>query len=274
MIIAVIFIAAIIPKHVIIVHISKGIFLLYNYTLNPEFDNLKESILNIEQIFKESQTSIHKARNELKTIDINGVKSVVKSFKIPNLINRVIYTHFRDSKAKRSYENAIKLYNLKIPTPKPVAFIEFIDSKLLSSSYFIAKHEPYEFTIREVFHHKVENHTEILRQFAIFSYNIHQKGVWHEDYSLGNILISKNGTDYNFCLVDINRMSFKKIDPLDGLRNFNKFWAKDRDDLAIIATEYAKLSNLDTGKAIDITLKAANALESRVNIKKALKGKS
>lgn len=244
----------------------------YKYTLNPKYKHFENELLTIQKIFTKADESIHKARNELKIIELHGIKCVVKSFKVPHAINRVAYTFFRDGKAKKSYENAVKLTKLGVNTPEPIGVIEFFSSGLLSESYFISVYEPYDFTIREVFHHKVENFQEILKQFAKFTYEIHQKGVWHVDYSLGNILVTIKDNSYKFSLVDINRMEFKTIHPYEGLKNFNKFWAKDDNDLVILAKEYAKIGNLDEQKAIKILVKEAKFLETMVNVKRKIKG--
>ncbi|MEA3330224.1 MAG: DUF3157 family protein [Campylobacterota bacterium] len=245
----------------------------YKYIINPKFNNFKDSLLNIKEIFNNSDESIHKARNELKIIELNGIKCVVKSFKIPHAINRVAYTYLRDGKAKKSYLNAIKLIELEVNTPEPIGIIEFFSMGLLQNSYFISAYEPYDFTIREVFHHKVDDYQEILKEFAEFTYKIHQKGIWHVDYSLGNILITKKDGGYRFSIVDINRMEFRNISDEEGLKNFNKFWAKDDNDLIILAKSYAKLAQVDKEKAIKILVNEAKNLEAKVNLKRKLKGK-
>lgn len=245
--------------------------MLHKLIINPKYKNFEKYLLNIKNIFNDADNSIHKARNELKIIELNNLKCVVKSFKIPHVINRVAYTFFREGKAKKSYLNAIKLNELDVNTPEPIGIIEFFNQGLLSESYFISIYEPYDFTIREVFHHKADNYQEILKQFTKFTYETHQKGVWHVDYSLGNILITKKDDLYKFSLVDINRMEFKTISGYEGLKNFNKFWAKDDNDLLTIAKEYAKLASLDETKAIKIVFDEAKGLEAKVSLKRQLK---
>jgi serine/threonine protein kinase len=246
--------------------------LSYKLQINPKYNNFENDLLNIKNIFINSQESIHKARNELKIVELNGIKCVIKSFKVPHFINRFAYTFFRDGKAKKSYLNAVKLLEQNVNTPEPIGVIEFFKGGLLSESYFISVYEPYDFTIREVFHHKVNTYEEILKEFTAFTYDIHQKGVWHTDYSLGNILVTVHENTFKFSLVDINRMQFKSIPGYEGLTNFNKFWAKDDNDLIIIAKEYAKLANLDEKKAIEIVINEAKFLEAKVNIKRRIKG--
>jgi len=245
----------------------------YKLQINEKYKNFENDLLNIKEIFNDSKNSIHKARNELKIVELHGIKCVVKSFKVPHLLNRIAYTFFRDGKAKKSFKNATKLIHLDVLTPDPIGIIEFFNTSLLSESYFISLYEPYDFTIREVFHHKVEDIKKILQEFTLFTFNLHTKGVWHVDYSLGNILISKKKNGYRFSLVDINRMQFKKISPKEGLKNFNKFWAKDKNDLITIATEYARISHFNEQEAQLIVLEEAKKLEASVNLKRKLKGK-
>jgi hypothetical protein len=246
--------------------------LAYKLQINPKYNNFENDLLNIKNIFINSQESIHKARNELKIVELNGIKCVVKSFKVPHFINKLAYTFFREGKAKKSYQNAMKLIKLEVNTPEPIGIIEFFQNGLLSESYFISIYEPYDFTIREVFHHKVNTYEDILKEFAAFTYDIHQKGVWHTDYSLGNILVTIKEDTFKFSLVDINRMQFKTIPGYEGLTNFNKFWAKDDNDLIVIAKEYASLANLNEKKAIEIVIKEAKFLEAKVNLKRKIKG--
>ena len=75
------------------------------YELNPDYHDKKSFLLHIDKTFQEATDSIHKARNEIKIID----DFVVKSFKIPHIINKIAYTFFRPSKAKRAYHNALKI---------------------------------------------------------------------------------------------------------------------------------------------------------------------
>ena len=243
----------------------------YKYTLAKKYDYLKESLLDIENIFSNNDNSIHKARNELKIIDFGTTKCVVKSFKVPHLLNRIAYSFFRKGKAQKSYTNALLLQELHIETPEPIAIIEFFNASLITNSYFITLLEPYEFTIREVFHHTVSDYKEILKQFTKFTYEINKKGVWHVDYSLGNILISQKDDHYKFSLVDINRMKFREITGYEGLKNFNKFWAKDDEDLILIAKEYARLASLDETKSIKIILEESEKLKAQSNFKKKIK---
>ena len=114
---------------------------MYNFkiVINENYKEFKEFILNIKEYFRENSNTIHKARNELKVINYKDVQTVVKAFKIPNIINQIVYAYFRDSKAKKSYENSIKLINLNINTPMPIGYIEFYRNFLFHIPFSIRK---------------------------------------------------------------------------------------------------------------------------------------
>ena len=239
-------------------------------TYSPHYKSLKTLFESIRKIFASDDHSIHKARNELKIIELDGIKTVVKSFKIPHLLNRIVYTHFRKGKAYKSYHNALRLRELNISTPEPIALIEFYDSGLLADSYFIAEFFDYDFTIRTPLLEPLEDREVIFTAFAAYTYSLHQKGVWHLDYSPGNILIKRTESGYQFSIVDINRMEFREICPLEGCENFNKLWASD-EELEIMGREYARLSGFNVAVTI-AEMKRHNDANKRVkNFKKRLK---
>ena len=241
------------------------------YILNPNFQHFQKNLLNIEEIFSSSNETIHKARNELKIVELDGVKYVIKSFKKPHFLNRVIYTFFRQSKAKKSYLNAMQLFALSVETPTPVGVIEFFENALLSKSYFISLYQPYDFTIREVIHHTIKEYKTVLKEFALFTVKVHKQGVWHEDYSLGNILISQDKEFYSFSLVDINRMKFTHISAQKGLSNLNKLWFRDEEDMKIVASTYAKKRGFDEEKAFEILKAEQKKIKQLKERKKLLK---
>jgi hypothetical protein len=220
------------------------------YKLHDDYKIFKDDLFNIKTIFSHYDDTIHKARNVLKVIPLHGIDTVVKAFRIPNAINQFAYAYLRRSKAYKSYFNALKLEALGVNTPSPIGFIEFYRNGFFKESFFLCKHYPYDFTMADVRDNNPSDKNDILKAFAVFTYGLHQKGVWHVDYSGGNILIKKSDEGYDFSIVDINRMEFKTISGYEGLENFNKLWLNE-DDLKSIAKEYASIAGLDEKKAIE-----------------------
>ena len=223
------------------------------YELSEE--SLKDFLINIKEHFNKNKNTIHKARNELKNISYNEIDIIVKSFKIPSLFKALIYSYLKDSKAKKSYLNAKTLLSLDIPTPKPLAFIEFYKNGLLKESFYLSKKQSYDFDIRKVLLNKDFKDRElILKNFAKFTLNLHNKGIYHKDYSPGNILIKKENNIYEFIIVDINRLKLAKVSMNQIFANFAKLSAH-KEDLLLIASEYARLKNINKALAISLILK-------------------
>ena len=212
------------------------------FKLHPSFSDKHSFLLNIEEHFLKSDASIHKARNEIKIID----GFVVKAFKIPHIINKFAYAYLRDSKAKKSYLNALKIAQF---TPKPLGYIEFFSFGLLEKSYFISEKFDYDFTIREPLEDtNFTDRESIFKALAQFTYDLHQEGILHKDYSPGNILIKKTSIGYDFKIVDINRMKFITLTRKKRLSNFTKLFAED-EDLKTIVYAYATLVNFSQEEA-------------------------
>lgn len=232
-------------------------------------EKFKDFALNLKLLFCASQDLIHKARNEIKIIPFDENELVIKSFKEPNFINKILYLIGKKSKAQKSYEYALKIANF---TPEPIGFINFYESIFLKNSFLITKRFDYDFTIREPLLDKNFSDKErIFKEFADFSSKLHDAGILHLDYSPGNILIKKRSDGYIFKIVDINRMKFKTLELKERLKNFDKLWAKD-EDLKIILREYARLQNADEDECVKLGLSYSHALKVRKNFKKRLKG--
>ena len=240
------------------------------YKLNTNnAHTLKPFFFNIKKYFQENNTTIHKARNEIKIIDYKNQKYVIKSFKIPHLFNKIFYSFFRDSKAKKSYENSVRISDF---VPKPIGYIEFTKLGLIHDSYFVSENFKYDFTIREpLLNVNFKQKKEIFKEFALFTYQLHEQGIFHLDYSPGNILIKKENDVYTFKIVDINRMQFKPLSIEERLNNFAKLWAKD-EDLKIIITAYAHLIQKNENDCIKKALYYSQKHKDKKNFKKRLKG--
>jgi len=228
-------------------------------------------IQNIRVYFAEAKNSIWDKRNKIKIISYDKEKLTIKSFKIPHILNKIAYTFLRDSKAKRSYDNSMKILEF---VPKPIGYVEYEKFGLLHDSYFVCEKYAYDFTIREVLlQNNFENRDNIFREFAAFTHALHCKGVVHLDYSPGNILIKKMSDDlYEFKIIDVNRMTFKELTLEERLENFSKLWAKN-EDLKCIIIAYSQFIDMDEESAVSIARNASQKHKDKKNFKKRLKGK-
>ena len=241
----------------------------YKLVINEKFKIFEDFLCNIKEIFNANSNTIHKARNEIKVLEYKNKDLVVKSFKVPNLLNKIIYTFFKKSKANKSYEYALEIGDF---TAKPIGYIEFYKFGLLNESYFVSEKFDYDCTIREpLLDANYPNKIEIFKAFARFTYSLHENNIYHLDYSPGNILLKKEKDEFIFKIVDINRMKFLDMNLDLRLKNFSKLWAKD-EDLEIIIKEYAKVSKENKEECVKKAIKFSRSHKAKKNFKKRLKG--
>ena len=223
------------------------------YMINGEFPELKEFALGIPKDFHRIGEIIQDHRNVIKKVTTPEGTFVIKNFKGMYFFNRLAYSIFRKSKAERSYLYSILLRDKGILTPPPVAWIDCYRWGLLTQSYFISKFYPYK-SLSEILKHLDINNYDykktLYSHVASFALTLHRLDIYHDDFSLGNILVIENPDGFSFALVDLNRVLFRKVSYSYGLQNFAKLGVP-KEDLNMLIQEYAKLSNQPIEKSID-----------------------
>jgi len=209
---------------------------------HPTYDSLKTDLLAAAHDFDQLGTVLQDSRNTVKVIAINGERFNFKRFKVPNLLNRIVYRFFRKSKAQRSFEYAQKLLDNGIGTPQPVAYFQEYNTIGLGSSFYISKQLDADFTFRDLIQDDtIADKEKVLRAYTRFLFNMHESGIYFLDNSLGNTLISVTAHGYEFALVDLNRMKFYDIPWDDRILNFARL-SPVKWPFEIMGDEYSTLS--------------------------------
>ncbi len=214
-------------------------------------------------------------RNTIKNVTAQNLDLNIKSFKVPHLVNRIVYSFFRKSKAKRSFEYANDLIKKGINTPKPYAYFEYSDLNLLHKSYYVSEQLSYDLTYRELTTDlNYPDYDTILREFTRFTFDLHEKGVNFLDHSPGNTLIKKNKNTgkYDFYLVDLNRMNFHVMSFEDRMKNFAKLTSR-KDMVAIMSNEYAKLVSESEEEVFSKIWSLTEKFQKKYHKKNAIKRK-
>ena len=247
-----------------------------NFKVNPIFTKETTSILDTINAFSDKGIPFGNGqRNIIKLFDLNDKTINIKSFKIPNLINKVAYKYFRKSKARRSFEYATILLDKGIGTPQPVAYLENFNWLGLRDSYYVSEHLVTELTFRELV--EVPDYPDrenILRKFTRFSFGLHEKGIEFLDHSPGNTLIKKkeDGT-YDFFLVDLNRMEFHQSMSFEmRMKNLCRLTPL-KEMVATMSNEYSKLYTESEQKTFDTLWKYTADFQEQFYRKKRLKKK-
>lgn len=216
--------------------------------INPFKQQYKDFVMRLPQIFEKEGRTIYKARNEIKVFEVDGVELNVKRYKVPMLFNRVVYHFFRQPKAVRAYEYAIRLMLKGFITPVPIAYILFSKYGLLSDSYFISMQSCYK-PLYEVGRRPVEENKDIFRALGHYMAQLHEAEVYHADFSPGNVLYFRFYDEIQFKLIDINRMRFGPVSLKRGCANFARLWGGEAA-FHIMAEAYAKSRDLDADECL------------------------
>lgn len=243
-------------------------------TIHPKYNQQQEAIVNLTRtFFQNDRVLVEGSRNSIKTSFLGDEEVNIKFFQKPGIIKSIIYSFFKSTKAKRSYDYAHYLIEHAILTPFPIAYVE--ERKLfglLGNSFYISHQVNCDFTFRELIHNpKFPEREAILKQFTAFTYKMHEAKIHFQDHSPGNTLIVKreNGV-YDFYLIDLNRMKFDELSLEQRMDNFKKLWLS-KQMIHIIAKEYAQLAQQPEELVLKLLMEKSRLFKQKTARKKYIK---
>ena len=237
-----------------------------NITVNPEYIRLKPFVESLPESFDHSGQLIYDRRNKVRLFDVNGETVVVKRYKVPLFYQRIDYSYFRPSKAKRAYLFALTLESLDINTPVPIAYLEDTRMGIFRQGYFVSS-----FTS----HPSLKDHRDeliadpvLFDSYVRFLVEMHDKGFMHGDQNLSNILFWKEDDIYRFEVIDINRSHFIS-DPSqdDCLRNLMRI-SRDREFSHKVVERYAEIRGWDKARSVDFVDRQIDKYERKRKMRK------
>ena len=102
-----------------------------------------------------------------------------------------------------------------------------------------------------------------------FTFEKHNKEVFHSDYNHGNMLFNNKGV-YEFSLVDVNRMKFMTLNDSLRMKSLCRL-ATDLSTLKLIVKHYHKVVNKDFIYLLDLLTKHFDKFKRRQKNKQRLK---
>lgn len=195
---------------------------------------------------------IYRGRNVVATIPSAGITANIKAFALPNIVNRFVYGRFRKGKARRSFENSLRLLSLGFNVPDPLAYIEEQGPISFRHSYFISKHIDGLVEMRHPERHPFMK--ELLDALGREMARLHSAGVWMKDFSPGNILFRRHPDgSFEFWYVDLNRIIFDTFNP----DHLDLMWERllfDPIQIAIASASYARAMGRDPERQYAIAI--------------------
>ena len=212
--------------------------------INPAYEHLRNWIVSLPEIFEHEGEIIYNDRNQIRTMKIGNQDVVVKRFRKPRFFNRIAYTLFRQPKAVRSYDNTQILQQRGINTPTPIAYIIEYSHGLIAQSYLITEKSKLTHTFYDFRDGITKGKEGLIEAMVDFTINMNNQGVFHLDYSPGNILYDNIDGKWTFDIIDINRMEFGKVSMQKGCSQYERLWGK-RIFFEIIAKRYSEITKSD-----------------------------
>ncbi|MGM9871123.1 MAG: lipopolysaccharide kinase InaA family protein [Muribaculaceae bacterium] len=240
-----------------------------NIEISPKYASLEPLISEIADHGVPSDAQlIYKGRNRVFSLSRNSTELSIKAFRKPRFLNAYIYGSVRKSKARRSYEYAARLLSLGIGTPEPVAYIENYDNGRLMESYYICLQVDGH-TVRDW--ERLPDSQPLIDALAREMVRMHRAGVYHKDFSPGNILYTiDDGGAYHFYHIDLNRMEFGIVDRAKLMRNFRAIHL-DMEQTLRLARAYARAAGVDAENTSSEAEKQVKAYRSEKTVHKFFK---
>lgn len=212
---------------------------------------------DIRDIFDERGIVLYSGRNTVKRMMLTTSEGetdvVVKRFACRNWLQRLTYGMFMKSKARKAYENAMKLEVLGIGTPHPYSYMDFRKRGLMVECYYVSGvDQGHDLAEMLPVHGENKYSTETAEAFGRFVAELHKKGIIHKDLNSTNVRYHKSDSgETTFTLIDINRMEFWSEDIPQDVRLDNLTRFTGRLD---ITEHVAKAYALAMGEDVDDTV--------------------
>ncbi|MFW5450886.1 MAG: lipopolysaccharide kinase InaA family protein [Methylophagaceae bacterium] len=134
---------------------------------------------------------------------------------------------FKDSKAKRHWNNASEMIRRGVNSPTPIAFFERTENAGTTTNYYVCDYVADSFSARDAFSAFARGEQQydgvskevIFQAVSRYACHMHGRKIIHHDLSGGNLLMTKNdqgGIDVT--AIDIGRATILKMKPTEHKR--------------------------------------------------------
>lgn len=236
------------------------------FELHPDYQHLSDFIGQLPAIFSHEGELIYDKRNKVRRFIYKNEHLIVKKFKRPHLIQRIVYTYFKKSKAERAYSYAGVFRQSGIDTPHEIAFIEIKENGFFTESYFVST-ECTDTPLMPVLN-KVGFDKQIAQELASYLVCLHTKGILHGDLNLNNILYRMENGCCLFTLIDTNRSTFMTEPDMQTCMNNLKRLTHNKELMDYVVRAYATIRQWDPDKCATLVFRCLSSFEEKVRRKR------
>lgn len=234
--------------------------------INPSYSAFSDFVETIPSVFDTEGVLLYDARNKVKMFEVREQKVVVKRYRKPLLHQRIDYTFFRQSKARRAYFYGMRLMEMAINTPTPIACVETFRCGLMSESYFVSEY--CDDLDARIIREEPDGHDDLIDAVARFLVDCHEKGFIHGDTNLTNFLYHPSPSGYVISTIDINRSRFCNHPTpqqcLDSLMRLTHV----RPALSRLVSRYAEIRGWNPQSSTAYVLRKLEQFEQRKQLKR------
>lgn len=235
------------------------------FNIKEEYKELTSWLLDVHENFANIGTVMYEKRNIIKKVEApNGELFVIKKYKKPHLIQRIVYSFFKKSKASRAYSFAEYLLAKGIATPYPVAFVEVFEGFLLKCCYYVSVYKSGE---NCMVLDDNNSDVQLIEKLAAFMVRMHDKGFLHGDTNLSNFLYRKKDGEYEIFTLDLNRSRIKvNLGKNDCLSNFMRL-SHEIATMEQIVMHYARMRKWDEKQCVNFVKSKIKSLERHEDLR-------
>jgi len=241
-----------------------------NITVNPSYQSLENFIRTLPEVFQHQGVMLHDKRNVVKLYEIEGLKLVVKRYKVPLFFQRIDYTFFRPSKAKRAYLFALRLKELGISTPEPIAYVECKRFGIFRQGYFVSTYTSDSDIKSNI--GLLDTDSQLFDGLVDYLVFLHSKGFLHGDTNLSNFLFHKKSDGrYEFAVIDLNRSHFRESPTKEECLSNLMRLTRDRGLSSRIVSAYAERRGWDAAESVEYVSRQIDKYERKRKARKFYK---
>lgn len=233
----------------------------YKFIINSKYSRLESWLHRLPEEFDHTGELIYDKRNKVRLFEVDGKRVVVKKYRLPYFHQRIDYTFIRQSKARRAYMYGLRLAEIDIDTPEPIACIEEYHCGLFRMGYFVSAFIGG--TDCRVLRERLQDNVWLVHPLAGFIADMHGKGFLHGDLNLTNILYEKTEEGgLSFSVIDINRSRFvsnpTRIQCLSNMVRLTHV----RPTMEALVREYAGIRGWNQEESVAETMKLLDEFET------------